>query len=186
MWMLLTTVPLNLNPFSKFGVSQSSHQSLPKALQYVYVQNNRDHHVITEFLQTVFINFVSEQGLCYFFFTRLTSALWVSVCRSVCTSVYIHIENLLFWLVCFSNHPEIKDNGSVLPGRRWANSQLAGHQFGRLPSSVLPGGKWCFVYGFIQCRIEFSFVLVFIYDNLAILLSSAHWHICHRRWEHWR
>ena len=77
-------------------------------------------------------------------FIRLTGALWVSVYQSGCSTIYIHIENLLPWLFYFSNHPEIKDNSSVLSGRRWTNSQLAGHQLGRLPYSMLQGGKWWF------------------------------------------
>lgn len=31
----------------------------------------------------------------------------------------------------------------MLPGRRWADIQLAGHQGGRLPFSVVPGEASC-------------------------------------------
>lgn len=42
-------------------------------------------------------------------------------------------EPCLFYL---SDHPETReDNSSVPPGRRWAGSQLDGHQGGRLPFS---------------------------------------------------
>lgn len=99
--------------------------------------------------------------LFYFFFLPG----WQVHCVSLFARVFvlpftcIHIENLLSWLVFFcSNHPEIKDNANVLPGRCWANSQLAGHQFGRLPSSVLPGGKWCFIRGLVQPQMKFSFI----------------------------
>lgn len=35
---------------------------------------------------------------------------------------------------------QLKDNGGVLPGRRWADSQLAGQPGRRLPFSVALGG----------------------------------------------
>lgn len=98
------------------------------------------------------MNFVSEQGLCYFL-PGWQVHLWVCVC----SSISIHIENLLFWLVCLAGQ---WDNGSVLPGRRWEKSQLAAHQFGRLSSSVLPGGKRCCISGLIQCRLECSFLFI--------------------------
>lgn len=164
--MLLIPGSLNTNmaPLSKLGAAFYAFWPFPCPSTKFYLNpfstnpnqvnssrgQTHDHHIITFPPDSLYEFCIGPGAL--LFLTRLTSALWVSVYQSVSCSVYIHIENLLFLLFSFSNHPEIKDNGSVLPGRRWANSQLAGHQFGRLPSSVLPGDKWCFICGFVHFR----------------------------------